>query len=148
MKIPLLIALVLGSASPLAAGPIRFDTPWLRETFAAATTGAGYVVVHNDAKRADILLGGTTAVADRVELHSMSMDGGIMRMRALPDGVAVPARGRAALRSGGQHLMLIGLKRPLKRGEIVEIRLRFAHAGIVPARFRVEAIDYAPPAGR
>jgi copper(I)-binding protein len=148
MKTPFLIALALGLAAPIAAAPIRLDTPWLRETFAAATTGAGYVVVHNDAKRPDTLLGGTTPIADRVELHSMSMDGGIMRMRALPGGVAVPAGGSVALRSGGQHLMLTGLKRPLKRGETIEIRLRFARAGIVPARFRVEAVDYSPPAGR
>lgn len=148
MKTLFLLALALGSASPLAAGPIRLENPWLRETFAAAATGAGYVVIRNDGKTPDKLLGGTTPVADRVELHSMSMDGGIMRMRALLDGVAVPAGGVAALRSGGQHLMLIGLKRPLKRGETIEIRLRFARAGIVPARFRVEPVDYSPPAGR
>lgn len=134
-------------AAPLAAAPLRIDTPWLRETPPAAKTGAGYALIRNPNRQEDRLLGGSTAIADAVEVHSMTMDGGIMRMRPVTDGLAIPAGGSVALRSGGYHLMLTGLKRPLKRGETVEIRLRFARAGSVPVRFKVEAIDYGQGGG-
>jgi copper(I)-binding protein len=128
--------------APLAAAPLRIEAPWLRETPPAARTGAGYALIRNPNKQEDRLLGGSTAVADAVEVHSMTMDGGIMRMRPVTGGLAIPAGGSVALRPGGYHLMLTGLKRPLKRGETVELRLRFARAGTVPIRFKVEAIDH------
>lgn len=133
--------------APLAAAPLRIDTPWLRETPPAAKTGAGYALIRNPNRQEDCLLGGSTAIADAVEVHSMTMDGGIMRMRPVTGGLAIPPGGSVALRSGGYHLMLTGLKRPLKRGETVELRLRFARAGTVPVRFRVEAIDYGQGGG-
>lgn len=136
-------ALIAGG--PIAAAPITIDTPWLRETFPGAKAGAGYAILRNGGAQEDRLLGGSTAAADAVEVHSMTMDGGIMRMRAVPDGLPIPARGRAALQSGGgYHLMLTGLKHPLRKGETVEIKLRFARAGTIATRFRVEAIDYQP----
>jgi len=140
-------ALILGAAilsAPLAAAPLRIETPWLRESPPAAKTGAGYALVRNPGSREDRLIGGTTPVADRVEVHSMTIDGGIMRMRPVAGGLAVQAGGAVLLRPGSYHLMLMGLKRPLRRGEIVEIRLRFARAGSVPVRFRVEPIDFQP----
>ncbi|KQX20890.1 MULTISPECIES: copper chaperone PCu(A)C [unclassified Sphingomonas] len=139
------IALALAAvATPLAAAPLRIETPWLRETPPAAETGAGYALIRNGGSKEDRLLGASSAVADAVEVHSMTMDGGIMRMRPVAGGLAVPAGGSVALRPGGYHLMLTGLKRPLRRGETVEIRLRFARAGSVPIRFRVEPIAFQP----
>ncbi|MES2498525.1 MAG: copper chaperone PCu(A)C [Pseudomonadota bacterium] len=134
-------------AAPLAAAPLRIDTPWLRETLPAAKTAAGYALILNTGGRDDRLLGGASAVAEHIGVHSMTMDGGIMRMRAVTSGLPIPAGGSAALRPGSYHLMLIGLKRPLQRGETVEIRLRFARAGDVPVTFRVEAIDFQPAGG-
>jgi copper(I)-binding protein len=143
------IALALAAAgTPLAAAPLRIETPWLRETPPAATTGAGYTLIRNPGRLEDRLLDAHSAVADNIEVHSMTMDGGIMRMRPVTGGLAIPPGGSVALRSGGYHLMLTGLKRPLRRGETVEIRLRFARAGSVPVRFRVEPIDFQPKGRR
>lgn len=144
----LTIALALAAvATPLAAAPLRIETPWLRETPPAAMTGAGYALILNPGPIEDRLLGGSSAVADAVEVHSMTTNGGIMRMRPVTGGLAVPAGGSVALRPGGYHLMLTGLKRPLRRGETVEIRLRFARGGNVPVRFRVQPIDFQPTGG-
>ena len=145
MTIALAIA---ATAAPVVAAPLRIETPWLRETPPAARTGAGYALIRNAGPREDRLLDARSTVAERVEVHSMTMDGGIMRMRPVTGGLAIPAGGAVALRSGGYHLMLTGLKRPLRRGDVVEIRLRFARAGELPVRFRVEPIDYRPEGGR
>jgi len=148
MKISIIFAgALLGMTSPAMAGPVRLDTPWLRETPPASKVGAGYAVIVNGGRADDRLLGGTTPVAERVEVHRMSMEGGIMRMRPVEGGLAVPASGRVALKPGSYHLMLMGLKRPLRRGETVPLTLRFARAGAVTMRFRVEAIDYRPAGG-
>lgn len=148
MTIALAIAAATATAVPTLAAPLRIETPWLRETPPAASTGAGYALIRNGGKREDRLLGARAAIAERVEVHSMTMDGGIMRMRPVVDGLAIPAGGAVALRSGSYHLMLMGLKQPLRRGEVVEIRLRFAQAGELPVRFRVEPIDFQPAGGR
>lgn len=145
MTIALAIA---ATAAPAVAAPVRIETPWLRETPPAARTGAGYALIRNAGTSEDRLLDARSAVAERVEVHSMTMDGGIMRMRPVTGGLAIPAGGAVALRSGGYHLMLTGLKRPLRRGDVVEIRLRFARAGELPVRFRVEPIDFRPEGGR
>ncbi|MFZ5707496.1 MAG: copper chaperone PCu(A)C [Pseudomonadota bacterium] len=140
VSIACLAALV--ASAPALAASVRVETPWLRETAPAAKAGGGYAVIRNAGKVEDRLLGGSTAVAASVDVHSMTMDGNIMRMRPVSGGLAIAPGGSVALKPGGYHLMLMGLKRPLKRGETVTITLRFAKAGDVPVRFRVEPIDH------
>ncbi|MFC3713242.1 copper chaperone PCu(A)C [Sphingoaurantiacus capsulatus] len=134
-------AAALGAAVP-AAAQVSVDSPWLRETPPGAKAGAGYGLVINGGKAADRLLGGSTPVAARVEVHSMTMANGIMRMRPVAGGLAVPAGGSVALKPGGYHLMLTGLKQPLRRGAIVPVTLSFANAGAVRVTFRVEGIEH------
>lgn len=140
VSIACLAALV--ASAPALAASVSVETPWLRETAPAAKAGGGYAVIRNVGKVEDRLLGGSTAVAASVDVHSMTMDGNIMRMRPVSGGLAIAPGGSVALKPGGYHLMLMGLKRPLKRGETVTITLRFAKAGDVPVRFRVEPIDH------
>lgn len=140
VSIACLAALV--ASAPALAASVSVETPWLRETAPAAKAGGGYAVIRNAGKVEDRLLGGSTAVAASVDVHSMTMDGNIMRMRPVSGGLAIAPGGSVALKPGGYHLMLMGLKRPLKRGETVTITLRFAKAGDVPVRFRVEPIDH------
>ncbi|KRB85589.1 hypothetical protein ASE00_01990 [Sphingomonas sp. Root710] len=141
------VATTLASINVPAMAQISVQTPWLRETPPASQVGAGYGTLVNRGREEDRLLGGTTAVADRVEVHRMSMDGGVMRMRPVDGGLAVPADGNVVLKPGSYHLMLMGLKQPLKRGAVVPLTLRFAKAGAVKVRFRVEAIAYQPAGG-
>ena len=75
----------------------------------------------------------------------MSLDNGIMRMRPLPNGLEVSAGGEASLAPGGNHIMLIGLKAPLKEGDRVPATLRFARAGTLTIHFKVGAAGAAVP---
>lgn len=147
MKISILIAATtLGIAMP-ANAQLSVQTAWLRETPPASQVGAGYALIINSGRQDDRLLGGTTPVAKRVEVHRMSMDEGVMRMRPVEGGLPISAGGSVALKPGSYHLMLMGLNQPLKRGTTVPLTLRFAKAGVVKVRFRVEAIDYRPAGG-
>ena len=112
---------------------------WIRTPPPGATTAAGYVTLVNHGAAADRLTGGHTVVAASLEAHQMSMAGGIMRMRAIVGGLPIAAGATVELSPNGNHLMLIGLKRPLKTGEHVKVTLDFAHAGPVTVDFVVSA---------
>lgn len=144
-----IIALGAAALAPaLAQGSaIRVTSPWLRETAPGQSAGGGFLTITNSAKSADTLTGGSSPIAARVEVHTMSMDGGVMRMRPLKDGLALPAGQTVALKPGSLHIMLTGLKRPLKRGETVPVTLSFAKAGKVTVQFAVQPISYAGPGG-
>ncbi len=83
------------------------------------------------------MFGGSSPVAARVEVHEMKMDGNVMQMRQLKDGLEVPAGGTAELAPGGTHLMFIGITQPLKQGDMVPVTLEFAKAGKVEVQFMV-----------
>jgi copper(I)-binding protein len=104
------------------------------------------MTIANSGKTDDRLIGASSPVAAEVQLHTMSMDGGVMRMRQLTDGIAVPAGGMAHLKPGSLHLMFIGLKAPLRRGTHVPVTLRFAKAGSVKVQFPVLPISATGPA--
>ncbi len=127
-------------AGAAAAAPIAVGGAWIPATPAGAKVAGGYAVIANATPEADTLTGGTFDVAGRVEIHEMSDAGGVMRMRELAEGLPVPAGGKAELKPGGLHLMLMDLKRQLKDGETVRGTLRFRKAGDVPVEFRVRPL--------
>ncbi|MDF1790572.1 MAG: copper chaperone PCu(A)C, partial [Thalassobaculaceae bacterium] len=90
--------------------------------------GAAYLTIRNAGGSVDRLVAASTPVADRAELHTHLKDGDVMKMRAI-EAVEVPADGMAMLAPGGDHLMLMGLKAPLKEGESFPITLVFEKAG-------------------
>jgi copper(I)-binding protein len=101
-----------------------------------STTSAGRVTITN-AGAADRLMSASCACAAKVELHRMWMDGQIMRMRKIDDGLPAPAHGKLVL-GGDEHIMLIGVKPLLKLGMTVTLKLRFQHAGTVSVDAPVE----------
>jgi hypothetical protein len=144
-----LAAIAIASAAPAAAhdfkaGSLTLQHPWTRAT--AGKVGAGYTIIVNSGKTADQLVSASSPAVDKVEIHTMTMDGGVMKMRPLPDGIAIPAGGTARLAPGGYHLMLLGLKAPLVAGKLVPLTLNFAKAGPVKVQLKVEAAGAAEPA--
>jgi hypothetical protein len=132
-----------GAVAPLAAqtaakSGIEVRQPWTRATTAGQSVGAGYLTLRNAGPRPDRLLGASSPAAERVELHSMAMEGDVMRMRAV-DSLELPAGGSFELKPGGLHLMLLGLKRPLQPGQPVPLTLRFEKAGEVAVEVSVDA---------
>ena len=117
------------------------QAPWARPTVQGQTVGGGYFRIDGGATN-DRLLGVSAGIAQSVELHTMRMDGDVMRMRQL-NSVEVPARQTVEFKPGGMHVMLIGLKTPLKVGNSFPMTLRFEKAGSVSVDVRVLP---APPA--
>jgi copper(I)-binding protein len=133
-------------ARDYAVGPLKIVHPWSRPTPPGARTAAGYLTIDNTGSAADRLIGVDSPAADKVEIHQESMTGGIMRMRAVSDGVLAPAHGAVKLAPGGYHLMFIGPKHPFRAGERIPVTLRFARAGAASVELTVEtpAADGAP----
>jgi len=104
--------------------------PYARPTAPGQANGAGYLKLVNAGKSADRLLGVSADVARSVELHSMTMEGDVMRMRRV-DAIEVPAGATVELKPGGYHVMFLGLKAPLKVGERFPMKLRFEKSGEV-----------------
>jgi copper(I)-binding protein len=142
--IALAAAVALLAIPPLAgahaydAGPLHIGHPWARPTPDGAPTAAGYLTVVNRGATPERLLGGQTPVADSIEPHTMSMGGGVMRMRLAPDGFEIAPGATLTLAPGGDHLMFIGLQRPFRAGDRIPATLRFAHAGAVRVEFVVQ----------
>ena len=94
-------------------------------------TGAVFMRLKNVGDEPDRLIGGQTDVAEVVEIHETLMEGEVMKMRMLPDGLAVPAKGEVLLKPGSYHVMLIGIKRDLRLGDTFELDLEFEKSGTV-----------------
>lgn len=133
---------VLALGGPAAAhqyklGELGIGHPWSRPA-GQGMTGAGFLSVTNTGSVPDVLLAVETPAAKRVEIHQGGVTGGIMRMRKLK-GLAIPAGGKVELKPGGNHLMLLKLKRPLAVGDKIPATLVFKRAGRVEVSFVVQA---------
>lgn len=126
-------------AQEYRAGPLTIERPWSRATPPAARVGAGYLVITNGGAAADRLLSASSPAAGRVEVHEMRMDGGVMRMRELAQGLAIPPGATVELKPGGYHLMLMELPAPLAAGSSVPMSLVFERAGRVDVELKIEA---------
>ena len=121
------LLLVAALAAPDA---LRMTDGWVRSAPPGAPTTAGYLTVENTGSSPDRLVGVSSPDAARAELHGMDMAGGVMRMRPLTGGAAVPAHGRLELQpAGGRHIMLIAPRRRFVDGDHVTAALTFERAG-------------------
>jgi copper(I)-binding protein len=123
----------IAAAAALLASPAAAKTPglhvegWAR---AGASSSAAYVTVHNGSRAPDRLLGASSPAARTVTIHNSQVAGGVMRMR--PAGpVPIAAGGHLAMKPGGLHVMLMGMKAPLRPGTRLPMTLRFERAGNV-----------------
>ncbi|WP_332690996.1 copper chaperone PCu(A)C [Bosea sp. (in: a-proteobacteria)] len=133
-------------AEDYAVGPLKVEQPWTRATPAGAKVAGGYLAVTNSGSAPDRLLGGSSEVAGKVEIHEMAMNNGVMTMRGLPEGLAIKPGEKAELKPGGYHLMLMGMKRQLKEGENIKVTLDFEKAGPVAVEFSVQSVGARAPA--
>ena len=131
-------ASLAAAAHDFKRGALEIQHPWARPTVAGQSVGGGYLAIRNTGSVPDRLLGGTAVGAATVELHEMRMDGDVMRMREIK-ALELPAGKVITLAPGGLHLMLTGLKAPLKIGDKLPVKLRFEKAGDVDVVFHVES---------
>lgn len=128
----LLLAIGAGllAAMPAFAGSIEIHDAYARSASPAAKSGAAFMVIRNTGAEDDQLIAAASDAAMRVELHTHIADGnGVMQMRQVEGGFAVPAGGEHVLARGGDHVMMMGLNGPLNDGETVTVTLTFQKAG-------------------
>ncbi|WEK51323.1 MAG: copper uptake system-associated protein [Candidatus Kaistia colombiensis] len=141
-----LLAAVVLLAAPSAfahdykAGDIEIGHPWTRATPPSARVGGGYLTLTNHGQTADRLVGGSSPASGRVEIHTMEVTDGVMKMRELADGLALPPGETVKLEPGGFHLMLIDLKAPISESAKIPVTLRFEHAGAVDVELAAGAL--------
>ena len=135
-----------GIAETYKVGPIQIEQPWARATPKGATIGAGYMKITNTGTESDRLVGGSVSFAQRFEVHSMTMEQGVMKMREVKDGLEIKPGETVELKPGGYHVMFVGLKEPLKQGADLSVTLKFAKAGAVEVKYPVAAVGAGGPA--
>jgi copper(I)-binding protein len=140
----LALAAAPAPADDIKAGDLTIQQPWARATPKGAAVGAAYLTIKNDGASPDKLTGGK-ADFGTLQVHEMSMNGGVMKMRELTDGLTIPAHGSVTLAPGGVHLMFVDLKAPRVKGEPVKATLTFEHAGAVDVTFDVRGVGAAAP---
>jgi periplasmic copper chaperone A len=150
------VGLVWGLANPAQAedvtvGGLKIIAPWARATPKGASVGGGYMKISNTGSAVDRLIGGASDIASRFEIHEMSMDNGVMKMRPLANGIEIKPGQTVEFGPSGYHVMLVGLNRQLMQGDHFKATLEFAKAGKVEVDFTVESIgarsggDHAMP---
>lgn len=137
------LSLLLAACSG-AAGGSEISVSDARVPVPAGANGAVYMTLTNDGDAADRLIGVTTDIAEVVELHESSMEGGSMSMQQV-EGVDVPAGGEALLEPGGLHVMLIGVTEDLVEGDTVDLTLEFENAGEQPVSAEVVPLGDVDP---
>ncbi len=122
MKKFLMGALLAGVT--FAAPKISIENAWVREVPPTSKMSAAYMIIKNEGDEADKLIDASNNASKITELHE-TVDGKMRRVKA----IEVPAGGKAELKPGGLHIMLINLNKPLKEGDSVEITLKFEKSG-------------------
>jgi copper(I)-binding protein len=121
-------------------GSLKLTAAWARATPKGATVGGGYFTITNTGNAADRLVGGTSDVSNRFEIHEMSMEKGVMKMREMTSGIEIKPGQTVRFEPSGYHIMFVGLKQPLKEGDHIKATLQFAKAGHASVDFVVESM--------
>ncbi|MEA3070860.1 MAG: periplasmic copper chaperone [Alphaproteobacteria bacterium] len=134
------VALTAAQARDYKAGSIDIADPWSRATPKGATVAAGYVKITNNGSTPDRLIGGSSDIAPTFEVHEMTMEDGVAKMRPVKGGLEIKPGETVELKPGSYHFMFVGLKKPLSPGEHVKGTLTFEKAGSVSVEFDVRAM--------
>jgi copper(I)-binding protein len=142
----LLLSVGAAAGQEFKAGSLEIDQPWSRATPKGAKVAAGYLTIKNTGTDPDRLVSGTSPVAGKLEIHEMSMDKGVMKMRPVPDGVEIKPGETVELKPGSFHIMMMDLKQQIERGKPFKASLTFQKAGPVEVEFTVVAPGATPSA--
>jgi len=127
-------------ATEYTSGPLTVTDPWSRATPKGAQVAAGYMTITNNGTTPDRLVGGSSDVAAKVEVHEMTMNQGVTKMRPIKGGLEIKPGQSVELKPGSYHLMLGGLKKPIASGDHIKATLEFEKAGNVNIEFDVRAM--------
>jgi hypothetical protein len=145
------LVLMAGLAGPpvraedAKAGDLVISQAWSRATPNGAKIGAGYFTIENKGATADKLVGVSGDVSPRIEVHEMSMNNGVMKMRPVDGGLTIDPGKTVKLAPSGYHLMIMDLKSPLKQGDKLPLTLQFEKAGKVAVTLDVQGVGAQGP---
>ncbi len=136
------IAFAVGpaAAEEIRAGDLVISRAWSRATPGGAKVAGGFLIVENKGRGDDRLTSASTDVAGKTEVHEMAVSNGVMTMRPLGGGLAIPSGKTVTLAPGGYHIMFMELKQPLKEGNRFNVTLEFKKAGKTVVPFSVESV--------
>jgi copper(I)-binding protein len=128
-------------------GSLAIIDAWARATPKGATVAAAYMKITNTGTTPDRLVGGSSDVAPTFQVHEMTMENGVAKMRALKDGIEIKPGETVELKPGSYHVMFVGLKKPLVAGDDIKATFEFEKAGKVELALPVQAVGAQGPAG-
>jgi copper(I)-binding protein len=143
----LAVVLGIGISHAQSLNSIVIDKPFSRATPGGSQVGIGYMSITNKGAAADRLVSASSPAAEKVQIHEMTMQNGVMKMRELPNGLPIEAGKTVSLAPGGNHLMLMGLKAPLKQGDKIPLTLNFEKTGKIDVMLDVQGIGAQQPSG-
>lgn len=120
-----------GGFEAVVQGDLELSAGFVKAMLPGQPVGGGFVTITNKGGAEDKLIGATSEQAGEIQLHEMSMQGDVMKMRQLPDGIAIPAGATVELTPGGLHMMFYKVTAPFKEGQSVHVTLKFEKAGDV-----------------
>lgn len=121
-------------------GSIHIDHPWSRTTPKGANVASGYLIIENKGATSDRLIGGSSEIAGRFEIHEMTMEGGVMKMRPLEKGIEIAPGKSVKFEPGGYHLMFLDVKQSPMEGKSFKGTLVFEKAGKVDVEYMIEGM--------
>ena len=138
------------SAVPVRAadydvGTIHIAQPWARATPKGATSGAGYMTITNNGTAPDRVSCVASDASAQCQIHSMTMDGGVMKMRPVEGGLEIKPGETVTLKPASFHVMFLDLKQPLEEGKTVKATLKFDNAGTIDVAYPIAAIGAPAP---
>ena len=127
------------SAHEYKAGSLVIEHPWSKPSPMAADVAAGFVKITNTGKEDDRLIKASAEISPNVQIHDMKMEGDVMKMVELPEGIVIPAGASVELKPMSLHIMFMNVKSQPMEGAMFKGSLTFEKAGEVPVEFKVEA---------
>jgi len=139
------LAATAACAADYDVGAIHISQPWARATPKGASTAGAYMTVTNNGKTPDRVNCVSSDASAECQIHSMTMDNGVMVMRPVEGGLEIKPGETVTLKPGGFHMMLLNLKHPLEQGNSMKATLKFDNAGTVQVDYPIAAIGAAAP---
>jgi copper(I)-binding protein len=132
-------------AAGYEVGSLHIAQPWARATPKGATAGAAYMTITNSGTAPDRVSCLSSDAGDKCQIHSVIMEGSTMKMRPVEGGLEIKPGETIVLKPSGLHIMLTGLKHPLREGSAVKATLKFENAGTLDIECPVVAFGAAAP---
>lgn len=134
-----LISIVMIMAFPSLAAKVSVEKGYVRATIPGTQVSSAYMVIKNPTNKALSLIGVSSNVSDKVELHEHAISDGMMKMRQI-EAINVPANGELVLQPAGYHVMIFNLQQPLQENDTLSLTLDFAETDDLSITLPIESI--------